>query len=78
MTTSDQLWRRWVQSADLDALGRLFDRTAPGLLQLARYMTGDPTAADDALQSTFVAVLERPRDLGEEGRVEAWLAGILV
>lgn len=77
MSDSNDLWTRWVDAADLNALGRLFDATAPELRRLALFMAKDVAAADDALQATFLAALERPKALGDGGRVEAWLAGIL-
>ncbi len=78
MTNLDALWGRWVAAADLDALGQLFDETAPGLRRLALFMASDVAAAEDALQNTYLAALERPKSLGDDGRVEAWLSGILV
>ena len=45
-------------SGDLDALGHLFDLSAPGLLRLALRVTGDAVEADDVLQETFLAVLK--------------------
>ena len=78
MTSPDRLWKRWVAASDSHALGRLFDAVSPGLRSMALHLAHDREAADDALQGTFLAALKNPQDLGQNGRVEAWLAGILI
>ena len=61
----------------LAALGRCFDRAAPELLGLARRLVGSDRA-DDVLQETFLAAIERPGSY-ERGRpLMPWLVGVLV
>jgi RNA polymerase sigma factor (sigma-70 family) len=77
LPTPESLLRAWKARGEPDALGALFDAEAPGLFRLALSLCPDAAAAEDALQETFVAVLERP-EAHEEGRpVGPWLAGIL-
>src|SRR5262245_39056531 len=68
---------RWRERQDAPALARVFDATAPQLLLLAAHFGREAAAAEDLLQSTFLAAM---RDAaGYDGRrpLLAWLAGIL-
>lgn len=72
-----ELFERFRRHADLDALGALFDRTAPALLRLALHLARDPAHAEDLLQATFVKAIE---DRGRWDRTRPllpWLLGIL-
>jgi len=68
----------WRRGGDPDALARVFDALAPGLLRLGVHLVGAAHAAEDLVQATFVAAIER-RDAFDPARgdVGAWLAGIL-
>jgi RNA polymerase sigma-70 factor (ECF subfamily) len=70
-------FERFRRSGDTDALGRVFDATAPRLLQLAVHLVGDLAAAEDLVQATFVTAIERADKFDESRELEAWLAGIL-
>ncbi len=59
------------------AVGRLFDVTSLALFRLALTLTRDAVEAEDALQETFLAALERPEGFEEGRRVLPWLMGIL-
>ena len=56
-STPDALLARWRASRDLEALGALFDATAPTLFRIALATSRDAASAEDALQETFLAAL---------------------
>jgi RNA polymerase sigma factor (sigma-70 family) len=73
----DREFARFAQSGDPAALARVFDGTARELLRVARYLTGDAHAAEDAVQATFLVAIQQ-RERYEVGRpVMPWLVGIL-
>lgn len=63
---------------DTSALGKVFDRTAPELLKVARHLTRDAGDAEDLLQATFVTAIERADSFDAGRRIRPWLLGILV
>ena len=68
---------RYRDSRDPRDLGRLFDLAAPDLFRVALHLCPDAAAAEDALQETFLAVMEHPERY-EPGRpARPWLASIL-
>ncbi len=69
--------RAFVESADPEAAGRLFDATAPALFRLALTLAHDAAAAEDALQETFLAALEHAARFDDGRPVLPWLSGIL-
>lgn len=72
----ERLYARFHHSGDVRALARVFDRTAPELLRVATYLTGDANLAEDLVQSVFLVVIEA--DSFEEGRpLLPWMLGIL-
>jgi RNA polymerase sigma-70 factor (ECF subfamily) len=73
----DQLFERYRQGDGPETLGRVFDATAPRLLQLAIHLVGDISAAEDLVQATFVTAIERASTFDPSRKLEAWLAGIL-
>jgi RNA polymerase sigma-70 factor (ECF subfamily) len=77
MDEPDRLFERFRRSADTDALGRVFDATAPRLLQLAVHLVGDLAAAEDLVQATFVTAIEHAETFDASRKLESWLAGIL-
>ncbi|MBK7874887.1 MAG: sigma-70 family RNA polymerase sigma factor [Planctomycetes bacterium] len=77
MTELEPLYERFRTANDLDALGEVFDRTAPDLLRLAAHLTRDANAAEDLVQETFLVAIDR-RASYETGRpLLPWLLGIL-
>jgi RNA polymerase sigma factor (sigma-70 family) len=62
-----------VRSGSGEALAELYRRTAPGLAQLARRLTGSPEDAEDVLHDLFLGLPEALRQYEERGRVEQWL-----
>jgi RNA polymerase sigma-70 factor (ECF subfamily) len=63
----EDLFERFRRDGDAAALGSVFDTTAADLLALARRVTRDRAEADDVLQSTFLAAIERAASF-ERGR----------
>ena len=73
----DELFQAFRSGGDPGALGAVYDRVAPELLAVAVHLVGDPALAEDVLQSTFVAAIERAETFDGERRVLPWLLGIL-
>lgn len=71
-------FERFRRDGDTGALGRVFDRTAPEILKVARHLGRDATEAEDLLQATFLAAIERAETFDASRRLEPWLFGILV
>ncbi len=75
--TLEQHLLRYRELGDPADLGAAFDATAPVLFRMAMAWTHDATAAEDALQETFVVALEH-LDRWDAGRpAMPWLVGIL-
>ncbi len=72
-----RLFVRYRDAADAGALGRVFDATAPALLQVARHLARDAASAEDLVQQTFLTAIARAESFRDSGRVRPWLAGIL-
>jgi RNA polymerase sigma-70 factor (ECF subfamily) len=72
-----RLFLRYREHADGAALAAVFDATAPRLLELACHLAPDSAAAEDLVQSTFLAAIRDPHRYDERAPVEAWLYGIL-
>ena len=62
-----------VAASDGPALGELVRRHWAGLFRFARRMTRDDATAEDALQDTFLAVLQHAATFRGEGSARAWL-----
>src|SRR6185369_13314035 len=77
VATPETLLRRFRETRDPAALGALFDATAPTLLRVALSIAPDAPSAENALQETFLAVLEAPERWDESRPVMPWLLGIL-
>lgn len=71
-------FERFRREGDPAALAYVFDRTAADLLRVAKRLTRSTDAAEDLLQSTFVAAIEGRGGFDATRRVEAWLIGILI
>jgi RNA polymerase sigma factor (sigma-70 family) len=73
-----QLFERWRRGGDPQALGEIFDRTAPRLLALAIHLCGDASEAEDLLQETFLVAIQRAAEYDSSRPLLPWLSGILV
>lgn len=73
----DALFRRWCRQGDAEALGALFDATAPRLLRLAIHLVGDAVEAEDLVQATFLTAIERRSEVDPARPVLPWLVGVL-
>ena len=75
--TLEQHLVRYRELGDPADLGAVFDATAPVLFRMAIAWVHDATAAEDALQETFVAALEHLDRWDASRPVMPWLVGIL-
>jgi RNA polymerase sigma-70 factor (ECF subfamily) len=73
----DRLLGRWCKRRDVDALGALFDLAAPRLLRVAVHVIGDLAAAEDLVQATFLATIERREHIDTGRPAMQWLIGVL-
>ncbi len=73
----EDLFERYRSSQDLRALAKLFDLAAPELLRLAVHMAPDVASAEDLVQQTFLAAIERPKRWRAGEPLLPWLFGIL-
>ena len=71
------LFARFRDDDDVDALGQLYDLTAPELLRVAIHLVREPARAEDLVQQTFLAAIEAAPRFDASRRVRAWLLGIL-
>ncbi len=67
---------RRVRRGDSEAFRVLFDRHAPPLWRFLRDLLGQESAADEALQETFVRAFSRFEQLVHDERLLPWLFGI--
>ena len=72
-----RLFLRFRDQRDGKALGRLFDATAPELLAVAAHLVHDPSQAEDVVQNTFLAAIERAHAFDASREVKFWLYGIM-
>jgi RNA polymerase sigma factor (sigma-70 family) len=75
--SDDRLFARWCRGGDAEALGALFDATAPRLLRLAIHLVGDAAEAEDLVQATFLTALEQRASVDPTRPVMPWLTGVL-
>ncbi len=73
----EQTFGRYVRMRDPDLLGEVFDRVAPRLLRLAIHLRGDAAEAEDLVQGTFLAAIERAAEFDASRELLPWLLGIL-
>src|ERR1051325_4484976 len=71
------IFARWRASGDPKLLAQVFDRAAPELLRVAIHLVGEPGAAEDLVQATFVTAIERAQVFDATRKLEAWAGGIL-
>lgn len=73
----EQLFDSFRTTGDADALGAVFDATAPKLLLLAAHLTGDGGAAEDVVQATFLRAMQSAAEFDARRPLWPWLVGIL-
>jgi RNA polymerase sigma-70 factor (ECF subfamily) len=73
----DALFARFRSTGDPAALAALFDRTAPHLFRIALSVAPDAATAEEAVQETFLAVLQDARRCDPSEPVMPWLASVL-
>ena len=73
----NSLFRRFQRRHDVRALAQVFDLAAPELLRVARFLTPDESAAEDAVQATFLTAIEKRDQYTANARLMPWLLGIL-
>ena len=73
----ERLFVRFRKEGDAAAMAEVFDRAGPELLELAVHLVRDPAEAEDVVQSTFLAAIERAWSFDPRLRLMPWLVGIL-
>src|SRR5688572_15328951 len=71
------LFGRYRAHGDGRALAAVFDRTAKELLELACHLVRDPLEAEDLVQATFLAAIQKRASYDGRSPLQAWLYGIL-
>ncbi len=74
---SDRELIRQIAAGQEEALRRLVDAYAQRMVVYALRITGDPAAAEEAVQESLVAAWQGAGKFRGEGRVLAWLLGIV-
>lgn len=74
----EERFERWRSHGDLDALSEVIDGASPELYQLAARLAPDIAQAEDLVQSTFLALLEKPRAWDGKRPLVPWMVGVLV
>ncbi len=73
----EDLFLRFRDKGDANALAAVFDRTACELLTLALHLAPESSAAEDLVQATFLAAIQAADSFERGRRVMPWLVGIL-
>ena len=76
VATDAQVVKRVLQG-DADAYAVLVERHQGSLVAAAHHLTGDPEAARDLAQETFIDAYRQLRQLREPSKFAGWLLGIL-
>ena len=74
-----QLLERFVDGRDEAgemAFRTLLERHGPMVLRVCRGVLGDPHAAEDALQVTFLVLSRKARSIRKHGSLASWLHGV--
>ncbi len=72
------LFERFRRQGDVEALGQVFDATASALRRVARHVTRDAAEAEDLVQATFLAAIEKRATFDDTRELSPWLTGILL
>jgi RNA polymerase sigma-70 factor (ECF subfamily) len=73
----DIVWLQEMAAGNMDALQRLYNRYAGGVLALARRIVGDGETAEEVTQEAFVRLWRyAPQFRADRGRVSTWLLRI--
>jgi RNA polymerase sigma-70 factor (ECF subfamily) len=75
--TPEELFARFREQGEVEALGGLFDRVSPELFRMALSLAPDPASAEDALQETFLVLLEAESRYDPSRPLVPWLVGVL-
>lgn len=67
----EELFTRFREHGDLDALAQVFDRSAPRLLAIARQLVSPEATAEDLVQATFVTAIESAQKFDTSADLEA-------
>jgi len=73
----ESLFRRYREHGDASAIAEVYDRSAIRLLSLATHLCSNASEAEDAVQATFLAALDRAHEWDAERPLLPWLIGIL-
>src|SRR5688572_1382199 len=75
----EQAFLLFQKSGEPSHLGEVFDATAGELMRVALHLSGESHDAEDLVQATFLAAIQRCKDYEPRGSgsVLAWLMGIL-
>jgi RNA polymerase sigma-70 factor (ECF subfamily) len=66
-----------LRQRDVQALEALYDRHARAVFSLSLKMLGDPTAAEENVQETFLKLWRQPASYqAERGKLLSWLLGV--
>ena len=75
----EDLWQRYRDAEDREALGELLNRHAPRMRRIAVRMLGSESDADDAMQIAFERLLGLQVDQLEQVRdLRPWLSGLIM
>jgi RNA polymerase sigma-70 factor (ECF subfamily) len=75
--STEQLFLRFRRGGDTEALGEVFDRTAPELFKLALFLAPAASDAEDLLQETFLTAIRCADGYDAARPLRPWLLGIL-
>src|SRR5262245_21337604 len=75
--THEDLLRRFREERDPKALARLFDEAAPDRFRIALSRTPDAGIAEEAVQETFLALLEDPARPDLSQPLMPWMVGVM-
>ena len=75
--TRDRIWLSWISAGKEDALNELYLAYGQRLYAFALRLTDDPALAEDVVQETLLTVWHDAARYRGQGRVIAWLLGIL-
>ena len=78
MAAPEELFARFRQHADADALAAVFDALAPSLLLVAAHVAPAGCDAEDLVQATFLGAMEDAARWDAARPLMPWLIGILI